>query len=52
MTGRRFESIRLLQKETKAWSQASNSRQRGVDWQFNVQAARRKLKSLYPEIKS
>ena len=52
VTGRRFESIRPLQKETKAWSEASNSKQRGVDWQFNVQSARRKLKSLYPKIKT
>jgi hypothetical protein len=52
VTGPRFEAIRPLQKETKAWSEASNSKQRGVDWQFNVQAARRKLKSLYPKIKN
>lgn len=52
VTGRRFESARRLRAETKAWSDNSNRRQRGVDWQFNVQHARTKLKSLYPKIKS
>ena len=50
--GRRFESTRLLRAETKAWSEDSNKKQRGVDWQFKVQDARVKLKSLYPKIKS
>jgi hypothetical protein len=52
VTGRRFGSIRPLQTETHAWSDDSNRKQKGVDWQFNVKNARTKLKSLYPKIKS
>jgi len=52
VTGRRFESTKPLRSETKAWASDSNKHQRGVDWQFNVQQARVKLKSLYPKIKS
>jgi hypothetical protein len=29
---------------------ASNARQRGVDWQFKVDDARVKLKSVYPKL--
>jgi hypothetical protein len=50
ITGRRFGMIELLRSETAAWSQHSNARQRGVDWQFKVSDARRKLKSVYPKI--
>lgn len=48
--GRRFATIELLQAETAAWQQHSNAKQRGVDWQFKVDDARRKLKSVYPKI--
>ncbi|MBN1393987.1 MAG: transposase, partial [Pirellulales bacterium] len=51
VSGRRFESIRMLQSEIRHWSDHSNKRQRGVDWQFKVQDARKKLKSLYPKSK-
>jgi len=50
ITGRRFATIDLLRSETTAWQQHSNGRQRGVDWQFKVGDARRKLKSVYPKI--
>jgi hypothetical protein len=50
ITGRRFATIDRLRSETAAWSQYSNDRQRGVDWQFKVGDARRKLKSVYPKI--
>jgi hypothetical protein len=50
VTGRRFGTIDRLRTETAAWSQHSNARQRGVDWQFKVGDARRKLKSVYPNI--
>ena len=49
---RRFGSIEELRQETAAWSQASNQKQRGVDWQFRIDDARMKLKSLYPKIQS
>jgi len=42
--------IKILREETGAWQQASNDKQRGVDWQFKIDDARTKLKSLYPKI--
>jgi hypothetical protein len=50
LKGRRLDNIATLRRETKAWHQDSNKRQRGVDWQFKISDARRKLKSLYPKI--
>jgi hypothetical protein len=52
VSGRRFESIGKLQTEMKHWSDHSNKKQRGVDWQFTVKDARKKLKSLYPKSKT
>jgi hypothetical protein len=49
--GRRFATIDELQAETAAWHQHTNDKQRDVDWQFRIDDARRKLKSLYPKIK-
>lgn len=48
---RRFSTIESIREQTKAWENATNSRQRGVDWQFKVDDARIKLRSLYPKIK-
>jgi hypothetical protein len=50
VTGRRFGTIDLLRSETAAWQHHVNARQRGVDWQFKVENARIKLKSVYPKI--
>jgi hypothetical protein len=50
VSGRRFATIDLLRSETAAWQTHSNTKQRGVDWQFKVGDARRKLKSVYPKI--
>jgi len=50
LSGRRFESREQLRKETAAWAASINSKQRGVDWQFTIDDARIKLKSLYPNI--
>lgn len=50
ITGRRFPTLDLLRSETAAWSAASNTKQRGVDWQFKVDDARLKLKSVYPKM--
>lgn len=47
---RRFATIEELRKETTAWHQRTNARQRGVDWQFRIDDARVKLKSVYPKI--
>ena len=50
LSGRRIPTIETLRKETDAWAISSNDRQRGVDWQFTIDDARHKLKSLYPNI--
>ena len=47
LSGRRIETIEMLRAETSAWADASNEKQRGVDWQFTVEKARVKLKALY-----
>ncbi len=47
--GRRFATIELLREETTAWKRHQNAKQRGVDWQFKVDDARIKLKTLYPK---
>jgi len=51
LADRRIDSLELLQTETGAWSDAINTKQRGVDWQFTLDKARVKLKRLYPKIK-
>jgi DDE superfamily endonuclease len=50
LKGRRLGDIDFLRSETAAWHQASNQKQRGVDWHFRIDDARRKLKNLYPKI--
>ena len=52
MTGRRFATIEELRAETTAWHEYINDNQRGVDWQFCIEDARIKLKSLYPKNKT
>ena len=47
---RRFGTIEEMQRETAAWHCAINARQRGVDWQFRIDDARGKLRSVYPKI--
>lgn len=51
LNDRRFGDTQQLAEETAAWSTASNQQQRAVDWQFTINDARIKLKSLYPKIK-
>jgi len=50
ISGRRIESIEMLRAETSAWADSNNEKQRGIDWQFTVEKARVKLKSLYPNL--
>jgi len=50
LKNRRFSDIENLRKNIKAWSEKINKKQRGVDWQFTVGDARKKLKSIYPKI--
>ena len=51
LKNRRMGDIDILRKQTGAWATATNTKQRGVDWQFTIGEARRKLKSVYPKIK-
>jgi len=51
LKGRRIGDLEELRRETQAWATASNDKQRGVDWQFTINDARLKLKSLYPKSK-
>ena len=48
--GRRFGTVDELRAETAAWQVHTNDHQRGVDWQFRIDDARVKLKSLYPKL--
>lgn len=48
--GRRFATVEEVREETTAWHEHSNAQQRGVDWQFKVDDARVKLKSIYPKL--
>jgi len=52
ISGRRIESIEMLRAETSAWAASSNEKQRGVHWQFTIEKARVKLKSLYPNLEA
>lgn len=49
---RRFGTVNELAEEAAAWARNSNEKQRGVDWQFKIDDARTKLKSLYPKIQN
>jgi hypothetical protein len=51
LKNRRIGDIDTLRKQTEAWATTTNTKQRGVDWQFTIGDARRKLNSLYPQIK-
>ena len=50
VAGRRFGTRDESRDETTAWQIHTNDRQRGVDWQFQIDDARVKLKSLYPKV--
>jgi hypothetical protein len=52
LAGRRIGEVELLQSEIAAWSNKTNNKQRGVDWQFKIENARVKLRRLYPKIKT
>jgi len=52
MNGRRIGERTELHTEIGAWSDKTNAKQRGVDWQFRIENARVKLKRLYPKIKT
>jgi len=52
LAGRRLGELDRLQFEIGEWSDKTNAKQRGIDWQFRIDDARTKLKSLYPKIKT
>ena len=52
LSDRRIGELTELQSEIAAWSDKTNAKQRGVDWQFRIENARVKLKRLYPKIKT
>jgi hypothetical protein len=47
---RRIPGIKALNKDLRAWETTRNAAQKGVDWHFTTDAARTKLKRLYPVI--
>ena len=51
ITGRRFGTVEEVGEETtRRGTSYSNAKQRGVDWQFKIDDARVKLKSIYPKL--
>jgi len=46
---RRIADINTLRREATAWAERRNAAQVGVDWQLTNDAARTKLKRLYPQ---
>jgi len=46
----RFAEIETLRQQIQAWAKKTNDKQRGVNWEFSIDQARVKLKSIYPEI--
>lgn len=48
----RLESQPAVESRTRPWTTHRNETQIGVDWQFTTEAARIKLKHLYPKIKT
>ncbi|MEO1883974.1 MAG: IS630 family transposase [Methyloprofundus sp.] len=52
LRGRRIGELETLRSEIDAWAMKTTAKQRGVDWQFQIDDARRKLKRLYPKIKT
>jgi hypothetical protein len=52
LSDRRIGELSELETEISAWSEKTNAKQRGVDWQFRIENARVKLKRLYPKNKT
>lgn len=52
LAGRRIGHLADLKFEIDAWATQTNEKQRAVDWQFQIDDARIKLKRLYPKIKT
>jgi DDE superfamily endonuclease len=52
LSDRRIGALPVRHTEIAAWSDKTNSKQRGVDGPFRIENARVKLKRLYPKIKA
>ena len=52
LSDRRIGELPLLQSEIGLWSDTTNAKQCGVDWQFKIDDARTKLKRRSPKIMS
>ena len=52
LADRRLGDLDLLQSEIDTWSEKTHTKQRGVDWHFQREDARLRLKRLYPKIKT
>lgn len=50
LSNRRIADIQTLSQEVEVWSKRTNQKQKGVNWQFSIDKARKKLKSIYPQI--
>lgn len=48
---RRIADVETLQREIAAWQSKRNEQKTKIEWQFNTEAARVKLKRLYPSLK-
>jgi transposase len=48
---RRIDSIDEIKKEVKAWENARNNKDAKINWQFQTEDARIKLRRLYPIFK-
>jgi len=46
----RIADIETFRRKVKAWLEARNASEKGVDWQFTTKDARIKLKRLYPQV--
>ena len=50
ITGRRLEDMEIFSKEATAWAEHCNSQGRDINWRFNTDEARDKLKRIYPKM--
>lgn len=50
LKGERIETMDQLQQQLNDWSEYTNEKQRGVDWQMRIDDARSRLKSICPKI--
>ncbi len=49
---RRIDNMETIRKEVKAWEQHRNNKKSKINWQFETDDARIKLKKLYPTLSS